>query len=154
MAELWQRHRPDRDTRHMAGGKTLRPDWLGSDSISLVRGQGGRPFEIIYESEQGRYPFSSVPRLPDVIPGDDESVLERHRLERKALFETIREENPDEYPWPGAPEELDPYCPNRDPKNGPVNWDIWFSHCHRQTLNIVASLCLQQMRKRRTCTGA
>eukprot|EP00971_Amphidinium_carterae_P001968 39309-Amphidinium_carterae.4 len=89
--------------------------------------------ESTYESEKGCYPFSVVRRLPDVIPGHEESVMERVRMERKALYEILRTDNPDEYPWPGAPEELDPYCQNRNPKNGPMNWDVWYNDCMRQT---------------------
>eukprot|EP00971_Amphidinium_carterae_P341358 6480118-Amphidinium_carterae.1 len=89
--------------------------------------------DSIYESEKGLYPFSVVKRLPDVIPGNDASVRERNRMERMALYEHLQTDNPDNYPWPGAPEEIDPYCPNRDPANGPMNWDMWYNYCMRQT---------------------
>eukprot|EP00971_Amphidinium_carterae_P107317 2126090-Amphidinium_carterae.1 len=37
----------------------------------------------IYAKEKGRYPFSKVQRLPDVIPGDGRSNKERDRMERR-----------------------------------------------------------------------
>eukprot|EP00971_Amphidinium_carterae_P315006 6261845-Amphidinium_carterae.2 len=54
-------------------------------------------------------------------------------MERKALYELLKTPNPDEYPWPGAPEEIDPYCRNSNPEKGPMNWDLWYNYCMRQT---------------------
>eukprot|EP00971_Amphidinium_carterae_P008580 169187-Amphidinium_carterae.1 len=85
-------------------------------------------------AEQGCYPFSVVKRLPDVIPGNEESHKQRMEMERKALYELLKSPNPDEYPWRGAPEFIDPYCRNNDPEKGPMNCDVWYSYCMRQTL--------------------
>eukprot|EP00971_Amphidinium_carterae_P273150 5421305-Amphidinium_carterae.1 len=38
----------------------------------------------IYYREKGRYPFSCVQRLPDIVPGDSKSIRERVRMERRA----------------------------------------------------------------------
>eukprot|EP00971_Amphidinium_carterae_P091028 1801792-Amphidinium_carterae.1 len=55
-------------------------------------------------------------------------------MERKALYELLKYPNPDEYPWPGAKEFIDPHCKNDDPEKGPMNCDLWYNHCMRQTL--------------------
>eukprot|EP00971_Amphidinium_carterae_P242568 4816124-Amphidinium_carterae.2 len=91
-----------------------------------------RPFGFVYAAEKGRYPFSSVQRLPDVVPGDHQSIKERNRMERKALYETIDLANPDDYPWPGAPEKDDQYWDNEDPTKGPMNWWNWDYYCSEQ----------------------
>eukprot|EP00971_Amphidinium_carterae_P191415 3798093-Amphidinium_carterae.1 len=44
---------------------------------------------VVYQHEEGRYPFSCIQRLPDVDPASRESIEERRIAERKAVFETI-----------------------------------------------------------------
>eukprot|EP00971_Amphidinium_carterae_P032061 631414-Amphidinium_carterae.2 len=79
-------------------------------------------------AEQGCYPLSVVKRLPDVIPGEQASHRQLMVMERKALCEFLKTPNPDEYPWPGAPEFIDPYCKNNDPEKGPMNCDLWYNY--------------------------
>eukprot|EP00971_Amphidinium_carterae_P061747 1222815-Amphidinium_carterae.1 len=87
----------------------------------------------IYAKEKGRYPFSKVQRLPDVIPGDSRTSQERDRMERRALFETVSLSNPDDYPWPGEAVRDDPDDENEDPTRGPMSWWNWDFFCCVQT---------------------
>eukprot|EP00971_Amphidinium_carterae_P311799 6197578-Amphidinium_carterae.1 len=80
--------------------------------------------ESISPPEEGCYPFSVVRRLPDSIVGNDESHRRRMKAERQALYEFLRYPNPDEYPWPGAKEFIDPFCKNDDPEKGPMSCEI------------------------------
>eukprot|EP00971_Amphidinium_carterae_P003849 76383-Amphidinium_carterae.1 len=88
-----------------------------------------RFFGLIYAKESGRYPFSNVHRLPDIVPGDSRSIKERDRMERRALYETLDLPNPDDYPWPGSDVKDDPQWENEDPTKGPTNWWSWDFHC-------------------------
>eukprot|EP00971_Amphidinium_carterae_P004501 90215-Amphidinium_carterae.1 len=42
-----------------------------------------RFFGLIYAKEKGRYPFSKVQRMLDVVLGDGRSNKERDRMERR-----------------------------------------------------------------------
>eukprot|EP00971_Amphidinium_carterae_P275093 5458260-Amphidinium_carterae.1 len=56
------------------------------------------------------------------------------KAERQMLYELLDYPNPDEYPWPGAKEFISPYCKNDDPAKGPMNCELWYNYCMRQTL--------------------
>eukprot|EP00971_Amphidinium_carterae_P125857 2493336-Amphidinium_carterae.1 len=90
--------------------------------------------EAFHPQEEGCYPFSVVRRLPGVINGNDMSQRNRMKAERQTLYELLDYPNPDEYPWLGAKEYIDPYCKNDDPAKGPMNCDLWYNYCMRQTL--------------------
>eukprot|EP00971_Amphidinium_carterae_P262259 5201870-Amphidinium_carterae.1 len=92
-----------------------------------------RFFALIYAKEKGRYPFSKVQRMPDIVPGDGRSNKERDRMERRALFETLDLSNPDDYPWPGSAVRDDPDHENEDPTQGPMSWWNWDFYCCVQT---------------------
>eukprot|EP00971_Amphidinium_carterae_P173618 3441910-Amphidinium_carterae.1 len=124
------------DTRHqsiLATGLPLtnseRPrNWLEQPQVDGVPYR----FKIYWKSEEGRYPLSCVQRFPDVTDQDnDEEVEHRRKMERKALFETIREKNPDECPYGNLPGGW--RYTNTNPNRGPVMPDAWFSYWHDQT---------------------
>eukprot|EP00971_Amphidinium_carterae_P349126 6490860-Amphidinium_carterae.1 len=87
-----------------------------------------------------------VKRLPDVIPGNEASHRERMKMERKALYELLKWPNPDEYPWPGAPEFIDPYCRNNDPEKGPMNCDVWIHSIKLACLDTPMGICCRHTR--------
>eukprot|EP00971_Amphidinium_carterae_P315005 6261845-Amphidinium_carterae.1 len=130
-SEGLERLYPAARPRRLIGGDRKPFVWLRETRQEQM--DDTRLFGFIYASEKGRYPFSVVQRLPDVVPGDHQSIKERNRMERKALYETIDLANPDDYPWPGAPEKDDQYCANEDPTKGPVNRSTWEVHCSEQT---------------------
>eukprot|EP00971_Amphidinium_carterae_P349127 6490860-Amphidinium_carterae.2 len=126
------------DARHMA-------EHVKPYALSDPESEG---LERLYPASRPRQPIQGDRRPHPWLEGfcepaqEDKDLSTHQRKEdtpsqvsndfQTALYETIDLANPDDCPWPGAPEKEDQFCENEDPTKGPMNRWNWDFYCSEQ----------------------